>query len=102
MLACVCWVLITLGVHTAAHICSQWSLLLCHSLKLMSAMFKKLHLAYDKVVDVMVTRKRYLATYYKVVFFGKVSTVCLCPHRLHQSLQLWIGVYIFKTHTQLL
>ena len=58
--------------------CCQWFILLCLSLQLMSAMFKKLHLAYDKVVDVMATRKRYLATYFKVVFFGKVSA----PSRL--------------------
>ena len=58
--------------------CCKWFILLCLSLKLMSAMFKKLHLAYDKVVDVMATRKRYLATYFKVVFFGKVSA----PSRL--------------------
>jgi hypothetical protein len=40
--------------------------------QLMSNMFKKLHLAYEKVVAVMVTGKRYLGTYFKVAFFGRL------------------------------
>ena len=46
--------------------------------QLMSNMFKKLHLAYEKVVAVMVTGKRYLGTYFKVAFFGRVSDDPMC------------------------
>ena len=41
--------------------------------QLMSNMFKKLHLAYDKAVDVLATGKRYLGRYFKVAFYGRVS-----------------------------
>ena len=81
--------------------CCKWFILLCLSLKLMSAMFKKLHLAYDKVVDVMATRKRYLATYFKVVFFGKVSApsrlLHVCIHVWHRA-HLLLGLAWYRSH----
>ena len=35
-------------------------------------MFGKLHQAFRKVVEIEVTGKRYLGTYFRVAFFGKV------------------------------
>ena len=32
-----------------------------------------LELAFRKVVDIMATEKRYLGTYFRVAFFGKVG-----------------------------
>ena len=36
-------------------------------------MYGKLHAAFRKVVDIMATGRRYLGTYFRVAFFGKVS-----------------------------
>ena len=42
----------------------------------MTEMYGKLHTAFRKVVDIMATGKRYLGTYFRVAFFGKVSQRC--------------------------
>ena len=39
----------------------------------MTEMYGKLHSAFRKVVDIMATGKRYLGTYFRVAFFGKVG-----------------------------
>ena len=45
----------------------------------MMEMFGKLHQAYRKVVDISETGRRYLGTYFRVAFYGKVcGGVCLC------------------------
>ncbi len=36
-------------------------------------MYGKLHEAFRKVVDIMATGRRYLGTYFRVIFYGKVS-----------------------------
>ena len=38
-------------------------------------MFSKLHQAYRKVVDIEETGKRYLGTYFRVGFYGKVRGI---------------------------
>ena len=43
--------------------------------KHMMEMYGKLHEAFRKVVDIMTTGKRYLGTYFRVAFFGKVGMV---------------------------
>ena len=42
----------------------------------MTEMYGKLHSAFRKVVDIMATGKRYLGTYFRVAFFGKVGHAC--------------------------
>ena len=42
----------------------------------MTEMYGKLHTAFRKVVDIMATGKRYLGTYFRVAFFGKVGQHC--------------------------
>ena len=51
----------------------------------MMEMFGKLHQAYRKVVDIEETGRRYLGTYFRVAFYGKVGVgvgcgvwVCVC------------------------
>ena len=39
----------------------------------MMEMFGKLHQAYRKVVDIEETGRRYLGTYFRVAFYGKVG-----------------------------
>ena len=43
----------------------------------MMELFGKLHQAYRKVVDIEETGRRYLGTYFRVGFYGRVS-VCVC------------------------
>ena len=43
----------------------------------MMEMFGKLHQAYRKVVDISETGRRYLGTYFRVAFYGKVCGVCM-------------------------
>ena len=38
-------------------------------------MYGKLHTAFRKVVDVMTTGRRYLGTYFRIAFFGKVGAL---------------------------
>jgi len=40
--------------------------------KNMAEIYGKLHEAFKKVVDIMATGKRYLGTYFRIAFFGKV------------------------------
>ena len=40
--------------------------------KHMAEMYGKLHEAYRKVVEIMATGRRYLGTYFRIAFFGKV------------------------------
>jgi hypothetical protein len=40
--------------------------------KHMMEMYGKLHEAFVKVVDIMTTGRRYLGTYFRVAFYGKV------------------------------
>ena len=47
----------------------------------MTEMYGKLHSAFRKVVDIMATGKRYLATYFRVAFFGKVGHATLVDHQ---------------------
>ena len=50
----------------------------CHFLSQhMMEMYGKLHGAYRKVVDIMATGRRYLATYFRIAFYGRVRG-CLC------------------------
>lgn len=41
----------------------------------MMEMYGKLHQAFQNVVRIMSTGKRYLATYFRVAFYGKVSAM---------------------------
>ena len=41
--------------------------------KHMMELYGKLHEAFRKVVDISSTGKRYLGTYFRVAFYGKVS-----------------------------
>ena len=52
----------------------------------MMEMFGKLHQAYRKVVDIEETGRRYLGTFFRVAFFGKVCASHLTsshPTHLH-------------------
>ena len=40
----------------------------------MAEMYGKLHEAFRKVVDIMATGKRYLGTYFRIAFYGKVCS----------------------------
>lgn len=39
----------------------------------MTEMYGKLHLSFKKVVNIMATGKRYLGTYFRIAFYGKVE-----------------------------
>ena len=40
----------------------------------MKEMYGKLHVAFKRVVEIMATGKRYLGTYFRVAFYGKVKS----------------------------
>ena len=40
----------------------------------MKEMYGKLHVAFKRVVEIMATGKRYLGTYFRIAFFGKVNS----------------------------
>ena len=42
----------------------------------MMNMYGKLHEATRKIVDVMTTGRRYLGTYFRIAFFGRVRELC--------------------------
>lgn len=39
----------------------------------MKEMYGKLHVAFKRVVEIMATGKRYLGTYFRIAFYGKVK-----------------------------
>lgn len=43
----------------------------------MRDMYGKLHFAFGRVVDVMSTGRRYLGTFFRIAFFGKVLMLCV-------------------------
>ena len=43
----------------------------------MKEMYGKLHVAFKRVVEIMATGKRYLGTYFRIAFYGKVKS---CNH----------------------
>ncbi len=48
--------------------------------KNMMEMYGKLHSAFKKVVDIMATGRRYLGTYFRIGFYGKVSSYTLAAN----------------------
>lgn len=60
--------------------------------KSMMEMFGKLHSAFRKVVDIVGTGRRYLGTYFRIGFYGKVKrTLCVSdPIPAKDSVQ-WVG-----------
>lgn len=46
----------------------------------MMEMFGKLHQAYRKVVDIEESGRRYLGTYFRVAFYGRVCLVASFSH----------------------
>ena len=40
----------------------------------MKEMYGKLHVAFKRVVEIMATGKRYLGTYFRIAFYGKVNS----------------------------
>lgn len=60
--------------------------------KHMMEMYGRLHEAFRKVVDITATGKRYLGTYFRVAFYGKVR---LCVPLWMFTINLVIFVIIF-------
>ena len=65
--------------------------------KSMTEMYGKLHTAFRKVVDVMATGRRYLGTYFRIGFYGKVRITHTHTHT-HSLSHTHTHTHI-RTHT---